>query len=87
MFQCAVQMCGFPSLDLVQEGELIDRQEWIHWDAERPRELPMEGAYDFVSSASQTDSTEANIYSDSDYDLESLMDTDNERVSDVDNFD
>ena len=80
-------MCGFPSLDMVQEGELIDRQKWIHWDAERPRELPMGGAYEVESSASETDSTEANIDSDSDYDLESLMDTDNERVSDVDNFD
>ena len=69
----------------MQEGELIDRQEWIHWDAERPRELPVGGAYAFTSSASETDSTEANIDSDSDYDLESLMDTD--VVSDVDSFD
>ena len=43
-------------------------------------------AYDFISSASETDSTEANIDSDSDYNLGSLMDTDYERVSDVDNF-
>ena len=70
----------------MQEGELIDRQEWIHWDAERLRELPVGGAYPFTSSASETDSTEANIDSDSDYDLESLMDTDNDFVSDVDNF-
>ena len=40
-----------------------------------------------MSSASETDSTEANIDSDSDYDPESLMDTDNEWISDVDNFD
>ena len=69
VFQCSVQMCGFPSLDLVQEGEMIDKQKWIHWDAERPREQPMGGPYDFADSASKTDSTEANIDSDSDYDL------------------
>ena len=80
-------MCSSPSLDMVQNGELIDKQKWIHWDAERSRELPMGGAYEVESSASETDSTDANIDSDSDYDLESLMDTDNERVSDVDNFD
>ena len=57
-------MCGFPSLDTVQEGELIDKQQWIHCDAERSREQPMGGAYEFESSASETDSTEANIDSD-----------------------
>ena len=77
----------FPSLDLVQEGQLIGRQEWIHWDTERPRELPVGGAYAFTSSGSgsDTESTEGNIDSDSEYDLESLMDTD--VVSDVDSFD
>ena len=36
----------------------------------------MGGAYAFSSSGSDTESTEANIDSESDYDLESLMDTD-----------
>ena len=80
-----MQLCGFPSLDLVQEGQLIDRQEWTHWDAERPRELPVGGTHAFTSSGSDTESTEGNIGSDSDYDPESLMDTD--VVSDVDSFD
>ena len=80
-----MQLCGFPSLDLVQEGQLIVRQVWTHWDAERPRELPVGGAYAFANSGSETDSTEAAIDSDSDYDLESLMDTDT--ISDVDSFD
>ena len=61
------------------------RQEWTHWDAERPRKLPVGGAYAFSSSGSDTESTDANIDSDSDYDLELLMDTD--VVSDVDSFD
>ena len=87
MFQCFIQICGFPALDRVLQGELIDKLQWIHWDAESPREEPMGGAYEVESSASETNSTEANIDSDSDIDLESLMDTDNERVSDVDNFD
>ena len=64
---------------------MIGRYEWTHWDAERSRELPVGGAYAFSSSGGDTESTEANIDSDSDYDLESLMDTD--VVSDVDSFD
>ena len=62
VFQCSVQLCGFPSLDLVQEGDLIGRQEWTHWDAERPRELPVGGAYAFSSSGSDTESTEAKVW-------------------------
>ena len=47
----------------------------------------MGGAHAFTSSGSgsDTESTEGNIDSNSDYDLESLMDTD--VVSDVDSFD
>ena len=85
VFQCAVHLCGVPSFDLVQEGQLIGRQEWTHWNTERPRELPVGGAYAFTSSGSDTESTEANIDSESDYDLESLMATD--VVSDVESFD
>ena len=47
-----------------------------HWDAERPREVPVGGDYVFTVSGSDTESTEASIDSESDYDLESLMDTD-----------
>ena len=85
VFQCAVQLCGFLSLDLVQEGQLIGRQEWTHLDAERPKELPVRGAHAFTSSGSgsDTESIEGSIDSDSDYYLESTMDTD--VVSDVDN--
>ena len=46
----------------------------------------MGGASEVESSASETDSVEANLDSDSDFDLEWLMETDDERVSDVDNF-
>ena len=76
---------GFPHWTWCKKGQLIGRQEWTHWDAERPRELPVGGAHAFTSSGSDTESTEGNIDSDSDYDLESLMDTD--VVSDVDSFD
>ena len=47
-------------------------------DAERPRELPVGGAQALApsTSGSDTESTEGTIDSDSEYDLESLMDTD-----------
>ena len=73
-----MQLCGFPSLDQVQEGQLIGKEECTHWDADRTRELPVGGALTFPNSASgsDTESTEGNIDSDSEYDLESLMSTD-----------
>ena len=75
-------MCGFPSLDLVQEGQLVGREEWIHWDAEKPRELPVGGVQTFpnsvIGSDTESASTEGNIDSDSDYDLESVMSTESD---------
>ena len=85
-----VQLCGFPSLDLVQEGQLIGKEEWIHWDAEQPRELPVGGAQTFPNSAigsdTESESTEGNIDSDSEYDLESLMSTDEGDSFDWENY-
>ena len=76
-------VCVFPSLDRVLEGQLIDKEQWIHWDVERPREQPVGGASELDSSASETDSVKANCETDSEIDLESLMEIDeNERVSD-----
>ena len=76
-------MCGFPSLDLVQEGQLVGREEWSHWDAEQPRELPVGGVQTFpnsvIGSDTESASTEGNIDSDSDYDLESVMSTESDR--------
>ena len=80
-------MCGFPSLDRVLEGQLIDKEEWIHWDAKRHWEQPVGGASEMESSASETDSVEANFDTDSEVDLESLMESDDNGVSDVDDFD
>ena len=72
-------MCDFPSLNSVHEGQLIGREEWIHWDAEQPRELPVGGVQTFpnsvIGSDTESASTEGNIDSDSDYDLESVMST------------
>ena len=81
-------MCGFPGLDLVQEGQLIGRETWSHWDAEKPRELPVGGVQTFPNSVigsdtesdTETASTEGNIDSDSDYDLESDMSTESDRI-------
>ena len=79
-----VQLCGFPALDLVQEGQLIGREEWIHWDAEQSRGLPVGGVQTFPNSVigsdteSDTESTEGNIDSNSEYDLESLMSTESD---------
>ena len=74
-------------VDRVLEGELIDKLQWIHWDAEKPREQPVGGASVVESSASETDSVEANFDTDSEVDLESLMESDDERVSNVNDFD
>ena len=78
-----------PHCYLVQEGQLIGREKWIHWDAEQPRELPVGGVQTFPNSVigSDTDSasTEGNIDSDSDYDLESLMSTEGDS-SDWENY-
>ena len=79
-------MCGFPGLDLVQEGQLIGRETWSHWDAEKPRELPVGGVQTFpnyvigsdTESDTETASTEGNINSDSEYDIESDMSTESE---------
>ena len=82
-------MCGFPGLDLVLEGQLIGRETWSHWEAEKPRELPVGGVQTFSNSVigsdteSDTDtaSTEGNIDSDSDYDHESDMSTESDRIN------
>ena len=66
-------------------GTLTDKQEWILWDAEKARAQPVEGTNENLTSSSETDSTQANFDSDSGYDLESLMESD-EMVSDYDNF-
>ena len=79
-------MCSIPSLDKVLEGELIDKQQWTHWDAKRPREQPVGGASEVESSASKTDSVEANFDTDSEVDLVPLIESDDERVSDVNDF-
>ena len=75
-------MCGFPALDQVQEGQLIGREKWVHWDAEQPRELPVGGVQTFpnsvIGSDTESASTEGNIDSDSDYDLESVMSIDSD---------
>ena len=82
-------MCGFPGLDSVQEGQLIGRDTWIHWDAEKPRELPVGGVQTFTNyvigsdteSDTETASTEGNINSDSEYDIGSDFESD---ISEVD---
>ena len=79
-------MCDFPGLDSVQEGQLIGRETWSHWDAEKPMELPVGGVQTFpnyvigsdTESDTKTASTEGNINSDSEYDIESDMSTESE---------
>ena len=72
-------MCVFPGLDQVQEGQLIGREEWSHWDAEQPRELPVGEVQTFPNSvigsdteSKSSESTEGKIDSNSEYDLESV---------------
>ena len=85
-------MCGFPGLDSVQEGQLIGRDTWIHWDAEKPRELPVGGVQTFTNyvigsdteSDTETASTEGNINSDSEYDIGSDFESDMSAESEVD---
>ena len=94
-------MCGFPGLDSVQEGQLIGRDTWLQWDAEKPREQPVGGVHTFthyvIGSDTESDtgsaSTEGNINSDSEYDIGSdsesdmsVIDWENESVQEsVDN--
>ena len=83
-YQCVVQMCGFAGLDAVQEGQLIGRETWIQWDAERPREVPVGGVQTFthyvIGSDTESDtesaSTAGNIDSSSEYDLGSDSESD-----------
>ena len=85
-------MCGYSGLDSVQEGQLIGRDTWIHWDAEKPRELPVGGVQTFTNyvigsdteSDIETASTEGNINSDSEYDIESDFESDMSAESEVD---
>ena len=70
-FQCKVQLCGFPALDGMQVGEMIPKQEWTHWNPEAARRRSRVPTP--ASTNSDTESTEGNIDSGSEYDLESLM--------------
>ena len=92
-------MCGFADLDAVQEGQLIGRETWIQWDAERPRPVPVGVVQAFTHTVigsdteSDTDSasTAGNIDSSSEYDIgsdsESDMSVNWENESDMDNND
>ena len=61
-YQCKVQLCGFPALDEVQEGERVPKQEWSLWDPEITRRsrvlIP-------ASPSSDADSMDGNIDSES----------------------
>ena len=54
---------------------MIGREVWSQWDLERYRSVPIGSAQDILSSGSEsdTDSTQGNIDSDSEYDFESLL--------------
>ena len=81
-------MCGFAGLDSVQEGQLIGRDTWSHWDAEKPRELPVGGVQTFthyvIGSDTETASTEGNINSESEYDIGSDFESDMSAESEID---
>ena len=72
VFHCAVQMCSYSQLDTVQEGHFIARQQWMRWD---PESVAIQSAQEEVqdqptSSASESDSSDTELY-----DIESLMDS------------
>ena len=77
-------MCGYAGLDSVQEGQLIGRDTWIQWDAEKPREVPVGGAQAFtyyvIGSDTESDtesaSTAGNIDSSSEYEIGSDSESD-----------
>ena len=82
-------MCAFPQLDTIEEGQAIARQIWRRWDAEKSNHQsdvgPQDQAPNYSSanedSGSDTESdTGATVDSESTelYDLETLMDSDNE---------
>ena len=85
-------MCGFAGLDAVQEGQLVGRDTWSQWDAEKPRELPVGGVQAFThyvvgsdtESDTETASTEGNINSESEYDIGSGFESDMSAESEID---
>ena len=34
VFHSEVQICTYPNMSMIQEGQAIPRDQWIHWDAE-----------------------------------------------------
>ena len=63
ILQCRVQMCGFPTLDVVGMEQSIPREMWVKWDVLETTQV----------QAEQAVSTIANYDSDSTSDLEEAM--------------
>ena len=38
-FYSEVQICTYPNMSMIQEGQTIPRGQWIHWDAESIAQL------------------------------------------------
>ena len=82
VFHSTFQICSYPQLDRVQEGQPIYKERWMRWDPESIAVQSAQGDQDQPpSSASVADSEETELY-----DLESLMDTESVN-SDNDNSD
>ena len=39
VFHSEVQICTYPNMSMIQEGQAIPRDQWIHWDAESIAQL------------------------------------------------
>ena len=66
ILDCTMQMCGFPTLDVVPMDQSIPREMWVKWD----------GLQDYTSAAQSSQCLQLLTY-DSDstiaYDLEEVM--------------
>ena len=65
ILDCTVQMCGFPTLDVVPMDQSIPREMWVKWDGLQTTQVQPEQAVSTVVNY-DSDSTIA-------YDLEEVM--------------
>ena len=66
ILDCTVQMCGFPTLDVVPMDQSIPREMWVKWDGLQTTQVQPEQSLSTANVNYDSDSTIA-------YDLEEVM--------------
>ena len=75
-----VQMCAFPQLDTIEEGQDKARQTWTRWDAEKSNHPSDVGAMDQAPNYS---SASEDSGSDTESDTGATIDSDSTKLSDL----